>query len=163
LSFHADIAGETYGIHLPSTTSDWAVYRDFLGNVLPELLQDVDLQIRINLRFMHDGAPPNCLLAGWEFLNNVFPKQWIGRDGQAAWPSHSRLPDLSLYISISGDLQSLLFMLLKSVPFRTCNNEHRTDLIRFVRHLEFYSESGNHCSDVHRPLLKLKVDTEYFV
>jgi hypothetical protein len=34
-----------------------AVYRHFLRNVLPELLQDVDLQTRIYLWFMHDGAP----------------------------------------------------------------------------------------------------------
>jgi hypothetical protein len=79
LSFHADIAGETYGIQLPSTTSDWAVYCDFLGNVLPELLQDVDLQTRIHLRFMHDGAPPNFLLAVWELLNNVFPSGAMDR------------------------------------------------------------------------------------
>jgi hypothetical protein len=34
-----------------------AINRDFLRHVLPELLQDVDLQTRIHLWFMHDGAP----------------------------------------------------------------------------------------------------------
>jgi len=33
------------------------------------------------------------------------------------------------------------------------------DLRRFVRHLEFPSESGNHCSDMQRLALKLKVNT----
>jgi hypothetical protein len=33
---------------------------------------------------MHDGVQPNFLLAVWEFLNNMFPEQWIGRDGTIA-------------------------------------------------------------------------------
>lgn len=40
-----------------------AVYRDSLGNVLPELLQDVDLQTIILLWFMCDGSQPHFLLA----------------------------------------------------------------------------------------------------
>jgi hypothetical protein len=43
---------------------------------------------------MHDGASPHVLLAAWEFLNNVFPEQWIRRGELTAWPVRS--PDLSL-------------------------------------------------------------------
>ena len=48
------------------------VYCDFLRNVIPELLEDVDLQTRILWRFMHDGAPPHFHIAVRRFLNNVF-------------------------------------------------------------------------------------------
>jgi len=34
---------------------------------------------------MHDGVPPHYLLAVWEFLNNMFPGQWMGRGGRTAW------------------------------------------------------------------------------
>jgi hypothetical protein len=55
-----------------------AVYHDFLQNVLPELLQDVDVQSGIHLWFMHDGAPPHFLLAVQQLLNSMFPQQMIG-------------------------------------------------------------------------------------
>jgi hypothetical protein len=54
----------------PSLTG--TVYCDFLRNVIPQLLEDVDLQARILLGFMHDGAPPHFHIAVREFLNNVF-------------------------------------------------------------------------------------------
>jgi hypothetical protein len=47
-----------------------ALYHDFLRNVLSELLQDVDLQGRHHLWFMHYGASPHLLLAVLEFWNN---------------------------------------------------------------------------------------------
>jgi hypothetical protein len=31
---------------------------------------------------MYGGAPTYFLLAVWEFLNNLFLEQWVGRDGQ---------------------------------------------------------------------------------
>jgi hypothetical protein len=37
------------------------------------LLQEVDLH-----------AAPHVLFAVWKFLNNVFPKQWIGQSGPVA-------------------------------------------------------------------------------
>lgn len=66
-----------------------ALYHDFLRNFLSGLQRDADLQASIHLWFMHDGASPHVLLAAWEFLNNVFPEQWIGRGGPAAWPARS--------------------------------------------------------------------------
>jgi len=37
-------------------------FRDFVREVLPELLQDVDLQTRIHLGFMHDISEPHFIL-----------------------------------------------------------------------------------------------------
>jgi hypothetical protein len=70
-----------------------AVYHHFLRNVLPELLQDVDMQPGIHLWFMHDGAAPHFLLVFRQFLNSVFLAQWIARGRPAAWPVRS--PDLN--------------------------------------------------------------------
>ena len=53
----------------------------------------------------------------------------------------------------------VLFTLQKSVTSRTCNNEYRMDFRRFLRHLEFSSESRNHCSDVQSPAWNSKADT----
>jgi hypothetical protein len=48
-----------------------------ISDVLPELLQDVDLQTKIHLWFTDDGAPPHFLLAFQKFLNNMFPKRSV--------------------------------------------------------------------------------------
>jgi hypothetical protein len=61
-SFNVDIAGPSF-FFLPRLTV--AVYHDFLRNVHPDLLQHVDLQTRVHLRFMHEGPPTQFNLAGW--------------------------------------------------------------------------------------------------
>lgn len=55
-----------------------AVHHTFLQNVLPELLQDVALQIRINLWFVHNRVPSPLLLEFREFLYEVFLEQCMG-------------------------------------------------------------------------------------
>ena len=47
-------------------------YLDFLQNHLPELLEDVPLNIRQNLYFMHDGAPPHFRKTVREYLDRAF-------------------------------------------------------------------------------------------
>jgi hypothetical protein len=55
VSSHAGIAGDRLlGIYFLPVYLTWAVYRDFLSNILPELFQDVDLQTRVHSWFMHD-------------------------------------------------------------------------------------------------------------
>nr|CAH7762191.1 unnamed protein product [Callosobruchus chinensis] len=68
-------------------------YLDFLQNTLPTLLDDVPLNIRQSMWFMHDGAPPHFRREVRDYLNVTFPNRWIGRNGPVAWPPRS--PDLT--------------------------------------------------------------------
>ncbi|GBP58036.1 hypothetical protein EVAR_39752_1 [Eumeta japonica] len=43
--------------------------------------------------FQNDGCPAHWRLIVMEYLNNVFPNSWIGRDGPIPWPPRS--PDLT--------------------------------------------------------------------
>jgi hypothetical protein len=103
-SFNAGITADRLlgPYSLPSCLTG-AVYHDFRRNELPELLQHVDLQTRTHWRFMHDGIPQHSLLAFQEFLNNVFPDQWMGWGGPTVVPL-TYIP----YIFISADIWSLL-------------------------------------------------------
>ena len=56
---HLAIPGRRDGPYCFSPSQTGVVYRDFLPNFLPELLQDVVLQPRIHLWFMHDGSAPH--------------------------------------------------------------------------------------------------------
>jgi hypothetical protein len=89
MSYHAGIAGDRLlePYFLPPRLTG-AVYHDFVQNAFPELLQDVELHIRIYLWFKHKGAPPHFLLVFRAFLNKVFTGQWLGRGGSTAWPVH---------------------------------------------------------------------------
>jgi len=84
------------------------VILDFLQNHLPELLEDVPLNIRQNLYFMHDGAPPHFRITVREYLDRAFPRHWIGRAGFIAWPSRS--PDCTpLDFFLWGHIKSLVY------------------------------------------------------
>ena len=63
-----------------------AKYVGFLSTRLHEILEEVPVDIRLCMRFMHDGAPPY-------FLNRHFANKWIGCGGPIAWPTCS--PDLN--------------------------------------------------------------------
>lgn len=64
-------------------------YLNFLQNEFWNLFDDVPLQTRRNLWFMHDGAPPHFSLDVRHHLNRKFPNRWIGRGGPVQWPSRS--------------------------------------------------------------------------
>jgi len=86
---------------LPAWLENSTYCMNDLNSALYSSLQDVDLQTRIYLWFMHDDdAPPHSLLAVWEFLNSAFPKQFIGRGHPTAWPAPS--PDLFFSFFMSG-------------------------------------------------------------
>lgn len=53
-------------------------YLNFLENVLPNLLEDVLLNIRNTMWFMHDGAPAHFAQNVQIYLNNHFRQRWIG-------------------------------------------------------------------------------------
>jgi hypothetical protein len=46
-----------------------------------------------NIWFQQDGAPPHYAREVRQFLNNCFPRRWIGRRGFVEWPARS--PDLT--------------------------------------------------------------------
>lgn len=68
----------------------------------------MDTQTKIQLWFMHGGAPPDFLLAVREFVNSVFAERWIGQSGPTAW--RARSPDLNpLHLYLWGSLKPTVF------------------------------------------------------
>ena len=56
-------------------------YIIFIRHILPEMLENVPLQVRQRLWFQHHGAPAHFALDVRVYLNNVSPNRWIGRCG----------------------------------------------------------------------------------
>lgn len=69
------------------------VYLDFLRNHLPNLLEDVPLNVYRGIWFQQDGCPAHYARAVTEFLNQEYQRRWIGRNGTILWPARS--PDLN--------------------------------------------------------------------
>ncbi|KAJ8959825.1 hypothetical protein NQ318_011558 [Aromia moschata] len=65
------------------------------SNTLPDLFDDLPLNLRNQMYFMHDGAPPHFARIVREYLHEQFPGRWIGRgnDAPISWPPLS--PDLN--------------------------------------------------------------------
>ena len=83
-------------------------YIIFIHDILPEMLENVPLQVRQRLWFQHDGAPAHFALDVREYLNNVFPNRWIGRGGPVQWPPRS--PDLTpMDFFIWGKMKCLVY------------------------------------------------------
>lgn len=68
-------------------------YLDFLQNHLPDLLEDVPLNIYASMWFQQDGCPAHYARSVREYLNEEYPERWIGRSGTISWPARS--PDLN--------------------------------------------------------------------
>lgn len=84
------------------------VYHNFLRDELPELMEEVDLETRDSMWFMHDGAPPHFALNVRNYLDQQYPARWIGRGGPHAWPARS--PDLNpLDFYFWGHLKQLVY------------------------------------------------------
>jgi hypothetical protein len=84
-----------------------ASYLEFLQKeLLPHLLEDVPLAASFSMWFMHDGVPLHFSLVLRAFLNDRYPRQWIGRGGPTEWPARS--PDLNpLDFYMWGHLKSV--------------------------------------------------------
>ncbi|KAJ4438741.1 hypothetical protein ANN_14692 [Periplaneta americana] len=106
----AGIVGDCLvGPYVLSARLTGAIYRDFIQNTLPELLhEDVPLNIRQNMWFMHDGAPAHFSRLVRDTLNDVYHDIWIGRGGPVQWPARS--PDFILWIFIFGGTLNNWFM-----------------------------------------------------
>lgn len=83
-------------------------YLQFLQNDLPNLLDDVPLNLRQNMWFMHDGAPPHYPAAVRNFLDEWLSRRWFGRGSEFPWPPRS--PDLNpLDFFLWGYIKSLVY------------------------------------------------------
>lgn len=87
------IGRQLIGPHIFDDTLDGRMYLEFLREQLPLLLEGVPEDIRNNLIFQQDGAPPHYTLPVRQYLDEVFPGRWIGRNGHYQWPARS--PDLT--------------------------------------------------------------------
>ncbi|KAJ8882509.1 hypothetical protein PR048_014320 [Dryococelus australis] len=96
--------GQAYTLHL-------AKNHDFIVNEFPVLLEDVPCLQRLEMWFMHDGAPAHFLRNVREHLAQAFNGRWIGRGGPVTWLSRS--PGLnSLDLWLWGHLKSLMYATL---------------------------------------------------
>ena len=68
-------------------------YVDSLSTRLHEILEKVPVDIRLRMRFMHNGAPPHFSRVARQFLNRHFANKWIGRGSPIA--RSARSPDLN--------------------------------------------------------------------
>lgn len=68
-------------------------YLEMLQNQIVPALQNMFGQEAQNIWLQQDGAPPHYGREVRQYLNNVFPRRWIGRRGAVEWPARS--PDLN--------------------------------------------------------------------
>lgn len=105
-----------------------AHYHQFLVNVLPALMDDVSYQQRLQMWFMHDGAPAHFHRNVREHLTLTFGDHWIGRGGPTPWPSRS--PDFNpLDFWLWGHLKTIVYatpvndvQTLQDRVFNACRN-----------------------------------------
>jgi hypothetical protein len=111
LNVWCGIVGEhIIGPHFFEATLTGAIYADFLRNILPTLLENIPLEIRIHSWYQQDGAPAhrtrNCI----NLINYKYPLKWIGLGGPIEWPARS--PDLSpLDFFLWGRIKDIVYAL----------------------------------------------------
>lgn len=102
------IGNHLIGPHFLPPRLNGDTYSQFLREELPGLLDEVPLDVRRAMWFMHDGAPPHFSLGTRQVLNERYPNRWIGRGGPQNWPARS--PDLNpLDFSTWGHLKTLVY------------------------------------------------------
>lgn len=70
------------------------IYAEFIIHILPQLLEDVPLNVRLAMWMQHDGALPHYARCSRQVMDELFPEMWIGRGNRVNWPTRS--PDLTL-------------------------------------------------------------------
>lgn len=109
------IGNHLVGPYFFNETLNGANYLHFLNYTLPVLLENVPLQLRRNMWYQHDGAPPHTTGAVGDFLNERFPARWIGvRSPTIRWAPKS--PDLT-------PLDFFLWGSLKDIVYKTATND----------------------------------------
>lgn len=77
------IIGKTLiGPHILPDNLNGDNYLQFLEDVLPELLENIPLDVRRRLIFQNDGCPAHNRLTVREFLDRHYPARWFGRNGR---------------------------------------------------------------------------------
>jgi len=83
-------------------------YLEFLINTLPDILDEVPLDVRGQIIYQNDGCPAHTRITVRDFLNDQFPERWIGRNGPILWPARS--PDLTpLDYHVWGRMKELVY------------------------------------------------------
>lgn len=77
---------------LPGTLNS-EMYLNFLQNELPILLENIQIPIRRIMWLQNDGCSAHYAMRVRNFLNEAYPRRWIGRLGPILWPPRS--PDLN--------------------------------------------------------------------
>ncbi|KRT82435.1 hypothetical protein AMK59_4870, partial [Oryctes borbonicus] len=81
-------------------------YFRFLRNVLPELLEDVPLNIRRDMWLLHHGTTQHFEGKVRQHLEDIFENRWIGRD--VPWPPRSS--DLNpIHFYLLNRMRSLIY------------------------------------------------------
>ncbi|KYN17065.1 hypothetical protein ALC57_10664 [Trachymyrmex cornetzi] len=97
--------------------------------------------------FQQDGVPPHYGLRVRQYLNEVFPKRWIGRRGYIEWPARS--PDLNsldyfLWGYLKGKIYNTKPRNLNDLRQRIIN-EFRTISCEFCRNAVSFYNRLSHC------------------
>lgn len=74
---------------------------DAIDPALTDIIENVPEYDEDHLIFQQDGAPPHYALIVRQYLDQRFPRNWIGRRGSIEWPPRS--PDLSPLDFFCGD------------------------------------------------------------
>ncbi|KAJ8964882.1 hypothetical protein NQ317_001310 [Molorchus minor] len=105
------------------------------GDEFLDFVENILLEIRINMHFQQDGAPPHNSRAVSDYLNQIFPNKWIGTHGPIRWTPRS--PD-------STPMDYFLWGYLKDKVYQTS----LTDLE------ELKNRIGNECEALNVQLLR---------
>ena len=79
------------------------MYRVFLRDVLPELLENVPLDTRRNMWFQHEGTPVHFDHGARAFLADVLDDRWIGRGVPSTVAISIPRPDTFGFLSVGGN------------------------------------------------------------
>ena len=112
----------------------------FIRGILPEMLENVPLQVRQRLWFQHEGAPAHFALDV-----NVLPNHCIGRGGPVQWPPCS--PDLTpMDFFIWGEMKCLLYETLIDTPEELV--AHVADAAAIIRETQSFACRYQLCINV---------------
>lgn len=122
-----------------------ARYLQFLQGHLNDLLEDVPVETRYQMWYMHDGAPPHFDILVRQHLTNTFGDRWIGRGGPFLWPPRS--PDLN-------PLDFFFWGYLKGLVYATPVNSREELIQRIIHHSDVIRNNHGTLFQVQRNSIK---------